>query len=103
MKSIAKRFLGMAVAALLAVVGVVALETKPQSANAADASRFDPGLIIRDSVFYDFATLTVDEIQRFLDSKVSNCIAKPTAPPCLKNYVMDTPAVTGEDGRCESL
>ncbi|MEY4980930.1 MAG: hypothetical protein RL174_268, partial [Actinomycetota bacterium] len=40
---------------------------------------------------------------RFLDSKVSNCIAKPTAPPCLKNYVMDTPAVTGEDGRCESL
>ena len=103
MKSFAKRFLGMAVAALLAVVGVVALEAKPQSANAADASRFDPGLIISDSVFYDFATLTVDEIQRFLDSKVSNCIAKPTAPPCLKNYVMDTPAVTGEDGRCESL
>jgi hypothetical protein len=103
MKKFAARLIGMAVSALLAVIGVVALEGQTQPAEAADASRFDPGLIISDSVFYDFATMTVDEIQRFLDSKVSNCIAKPTAPPCLKNYVMDTPAVTGEDGRCESL
>lgn len=103
MKKFATRLIGMAVSALLAVIGVFALESKSQPALAADASRFDPGLIISDSVFYDFATMTVEEIQRFLDSKVSNCIAKPTAPPCLKDYVMDTPAVTGEDGRCESL
>jgi hypothetical protein len=103
MKKLSMRLLGLAVSMLLAVVGVVAIESTEQPAVAADASRFDPGLIISDSVFYDFGTMTVADIQRFLESKVPNCIAKPGAPPCLRNYMMNTPAVTGEDGRCDSL
>ncbi|NBR26695.1 MAG: hypothetical protein EBU08_23550, partial [Micrococcales bacterium] len=35
-------------------------------AEALDGSKFDPGLIISDSVFFDFGTMTAEEIQRFL-------------------------------------
>jgi len=76
---------------------------KPQAAAAADASRFDPGLIISDSVFYDFGTMTVADIQRFLESKVPVCRDGDGGPKCIRNYVMDTPAKDGEDGRCEAM
>lgn len=102
-KAAVTRLIGLVATALLATVGLVAVAPSSSPAQAADASRFDPGLIISDSVFYDFGTMSVAEIQRFLNSKVPNCIAKPTAPPCLKDYVMNTPAVTGEDGKCESM
>ena len=102
-KSAVTKLIGLVATALLATVGLVAVAPVSTPAQAADASRFDPGLIISDSVFYDFGTMSVAEIQRFLNSKVPNCIAKPTAPPCLKDYVMNTPEVTGEDGKCESM
>lgn len=86
---------------VLSVLGLVALQAP--SAQAADASRFDPGLIISDSVFYDFGTMTVDEIQRFLESKVPVCKANDGGPTCLRNYVMDTPEKIGEDGKCASM
>jgi Spy/CpxP family protein refolding chaperone len=50
-----------------ALIGSV-LTAMPQSAQAAPpGSAFDPGLIISDSVFFDFGTMTVAEIQRFLE------------------------------------
>ena len=99
-KSGLNKLIGLAAAMLLAFIGVTALDSKPQSASAADASRFDPGLIISDSVFYDFGTMKVADIQRFLESKVPVCKAKAGDPTCLRNYVDDELDKPGEDGKC---
>jgi LysM repeat protein len=64
---------------------------------------FDPGLIISDSVFYDFGTMTVADIQRFLDGRVAACRAAADRPGCLKDYRLSTPGATGSPGRCESV
>lgn len=75
----------------------------PQKAEAAIASLFDPGLIISDSVFYDFGTMSVADIQRFLNGKLPTCNDDDGGPKCIRDFSMDTQAVTGEDGRCDSL
>ena len=105
-----KRIWAQITAVILLAVGLVALPAvselptvNPQAAVAADASRFDPGLIISDSVFYDFGTMTVADIQRFLESKVPVCKDGDGGPKCIRNYVMDTPAKDGEDGRCDAM
>ena len=97
-----RKLIAAAASVLLMATGFVALETAPASA-ALKGSMFDPGLIISDSVFYDFGTMTVEDIQRFLDSKVSACKDSDGGPRCIKDFVMNTPAIKGEDGRCESL
>jgi LysM repeat protein len=74
-----------------------------QAEAAPPGSAFDPGLIISDSVFFDFGTMSVDQIQDFLDSRVSDCRAEPDGPACLKDYVMDTPATQATEGRCEAI
>jgi len=97
-----KKLLAITSSALLVAAGFVALSSAPK-VEAAIASQFDPGNIISDSVFYDFGTMTVAEIQRFLVSKAPACNDADGGPKCMKDFVMDTPAITGEDGRCESL
>jgi LysM repeat protein len=64
---------------------------------------FDPGLIISDSVFYDFGTMSVADIQRFLDGRVAACRAAADRPGCIKDYRLSTPGATGSPGRCESV
>ncbi len=105
MKSPAFRLLALAMSALLGLLGISAIEaTQPtSSAVAADASRFDPGLIISDSVFYDFGTMTVADIQRFLESKVPVCKANDGGPTCLRDYVSDQLEKPGEDGKCAPM
>ena len=99
-----RRFVAIIVSAMLAFAGLTALQLgAQQSAQAADASRFDPGLIISDSVFFDFGTMSVADIQRFLESKVPVCKDGDGGPKCLRNYTMDTPAKPAEDGRCDAL
>ena len=97
-----RRLLAFAAVTLLATFGLTAFKSPEQSAQAATAARFDPGLIISDSVFYDFGTMSVDQIQRFLNSKVTKCAAT-TGPSCLKDYRMDTPAKEASEGRCSAL
>ena len=154
----------------LALIGIIALPAQQQPAAALSGSDFNPGLIISDSVFYDSGTMSIAQIQRFLDSKVSTCptdvypgstlkrgssgnavrfiqmklrlsqdgafgsatetavknfqkskqltetgvvneslwnmlkqVSTPDRPGCIKDYVIDTPAVTGSAGRCTSL
>ena len=99
-KSGLNKLIGLAATLLLAFIGVTALDVASPAANAADASRFDPGLIISDSVFYDFGTMKVSDIQRFLESKVPTCKAKAGDPTCLRNYVDDELDKPGEDGKC---
>ena len=82
--------------ALLAGLGLTAIQT----AVALDGKKFDPGLIISDSVFFDFGTMTADDIQRFLDSQVPVCGSSSTGMPCLKNYKTDTPEKTADVGKC---
>ena len=96
------RLVAILVSSLLVAIGFVALSAAPK-AQAADASKFDPGLIISDSVFYDFGTMTATEIQRFLNSKLPTCNDNDGGPKCIKDYVADTPAVEGEDGWCDSV
>jgi len=90
------------VSALLIATGFVAVAAAPK-AQAANAAQFDPGNIISDSVFYDFGTMTAVEIQRFLNSKLPTCNDNDGGPKCIRDFVTDTPAMTGESGRCESL
>lgn len=87
----------------LTVFGVVGIASEHEPAKAINGSMFDPGLIISDSVFYDFGTMSVADIQRFLDGRVAVCRAGADRPGCLKDYRLSTPGATGSPGRCESL
>lgn len=93
--------------AISAIVSIFAIGfnplARPPKAEAAIASLFDPGLIISDSVFYDFGTMSVADIQRFLNGKLPSCNDDDGGPKCIRDFKMDTQAVTGEDGRCDSL
>lgn len=102
-----------AIIGLMSVCIVYALAT-PQRANALDGSQFNAGRIIDDSVFYSDETMSVNQIQQFLNSKVPTCDTNGTqphwsggtraqhgttngAPPpyvCLKSYSQAVPAVT---------
>jgi uncharacterized protein with LGFP repeats len=55
---------------------------------AADTRLFDPGNIISDAVFSDWAAMDAGSIQAFLDSKGAKCVSG--AVPCLKDYRQDT-------------
>ncbi|MFM7014323.1 MAG: LysM peptidoglycan-binding domain-containing protein [Actinomycetota bacterium] len=98
-----KKFYAMVSAIAVVVVGIIAIPSERDSAEALNGSMFNPGLIISDSVFYDFGTMSVSDIQRFLDSKAGNCTTDPARPGCIKNFRLDTPAVAGSEGRCSPL
>jgi len=97
------KFWSMLLIAAMSAVGVVALESKNNSAEAANAAWFNPGQIISDSAFYAPGTMSAADIQRFLNGKVAVCRADPTRPGCLKDYRLSTPEVVGVAGRCASL
>ena len=93
--------------ALIAASLVVQPAVQAPAVAAPSASTFDPGLIISDSVFYDFGTMTVPQIQAFLDSRVADCKATNPAIDCLKNIKVDIPETpaTGpnEVGPCKAI
>ena len=85
----APRRIGL-LAALLAVVLIaplIAVSQAPAPAEAASAADFNPGNIISDAQFYNSKTMTVAQVQAFLNSKVPNCRAGYT---CLKDYRSDS-------------
>jgi hypothetical protein len=98
-----RSLVGLAATALLVAVGLSAMPAATSPAAALSGSMFDPGLIITDTVFYDFTTMSVDQIQNFLNSQVPNCKANFGQTPCLKDFHADTPAKTGENGKCTAL
>ncbi len=102
MFSSVKRSIAATVSLLLVVIGLTALGATSAQAEQ-NGKMFDPGLIISDSVFFDFGTMTVADIQRFLDSKVPICNANDGGPTCLRYYKQDTQAKAGEAGRCTAL
>ena len=92
---------------VLALSGVVGLNLPQQPAKALSGSMFDPGLIIGDSVFYDFGTMDAGDIQTFLDQQVPRCKLAPAAKvgdfTCLRYYRTDIPAMPAADGRCNAI
>lgn len=105
MKRAWQKFLGLTLSGVLALTGIFALEVQraEQAAAVTDASLFDPGLIISDSVFFDFGTMNAAAIQRFIESKQPTCNDGDGGPKCLRDYYTDTPEKAGEDGRCSPL
>ena len=83
MSSKFKRIIGAAVTALLAFIGLVAT-TAPS--EALSGSAFKPGLIISDTVFFDYGTMSAAKIQAFLESKVPVCLVDDGGPTCLRQY-----------------
>ena len=82
----------------LTIPPLVAQPWRAEPVSAATAANFDAGEIISDSVFYDYGSMTVAQIQRFLDAHVPAC--QSTAPACLDTYRLDTGARGGEAGLC---
>ncbi|UCR90342.1 hypothetical protein [Mycetocola spongiae] len=68
------------------------------SANAADLSKFDPAYIISDENFYNSGSMSEQDIQRFLESKVPSCR---TGNTCMINYRAST-ASRPADTRCSA-
>ena len=99
-----KRLWAMMTSVVLALTGVVGLQVNQQAAHALDGSKFDPGLIIGDSVYYDFGAMNVDQVQTFLENKVPKCKIAATDPfTCLRYFHMDVPARDAVDGRCSAI
>ncbi|MEL0261604.1 MAG: hypothetical protein VXA38_05735, partial [Aquiluna sp.] len=100
-----KRAIAVLTSAVMALVGLVSLSQPAQAAP--PGSAFDPGLIISDSVFFDFGSMTLDQIQAFLDSRVENCRAEDPAIDCLKNIRVDIPETPAteptEIGPCSAI
>src|SRR3954447_13332938 len=78
--------LGTLLLAVAVLVPVTQLLPAP-SAEAANASDFQPGYIISDENFYDPAAMSTAEIQSFLNSRVPSCRSGYT---CLKSYTQST-------------
>ena len=99
-----KRLTGTSLVLSVLLSGLIPLVLdEPESAAAADASRFNPGLIISDAAFYDYASMSVAQIQRFLESKVPTCNAREGEPACLRNYTVNSPAVEETPNNCTAM
>jgi len=102
-----KKFYSLAAMTALIATGLTSIHNPTEAVAAPPGSAFDPGLIISDSVFFDFGSMTVDQIQQFLDSRVANCRAEDLAIDCLKSVKIDipeTPATGPTDvGPCAAI
>ncbi|MFS0705490.1 hypothetical protein AB6N23_13295 [Cellulomonas sp. 179-A 9B4 NHS] len=78
----------VAVAVVTAGLTGAALPAGP--AAAADTSRFDPGNLISDAQFWDSTSMTVAQVQAFLDDKGRGCVPGPDGTPCLKDFRQTT-------------
>lgn len=103
---------------LLALVAVAGSLANSQTGEALSGSEFQPGYIIADSVFFNANTMSTQEIQSFLNSKVPTCDTNGTqpsgrsgyptraswgtangAPPpytCLKDYSQSVPGIAAD-------
>ncbi|MDM4762725.1 hypothetical protein QT381_06865 [Galbitalea sp. SE-J8] len=89
----------LAAGALVGVVPALVPDAAPAASAAPPASAFDPGNLISDSVMFDSGTMTADQIQAFLESKVPACSVSASAP-CLRDYRADVPAIKAVANRC---
>jgi hypothetical protein len=79
-----------------AAAGVSAPQLPGGPVQTADLSKFQPGNIISDAVFFRSSTMTEAQIQAFLQAKVPSCQSGYT---CLKDWY-DTSRTTAADAMC---
>ncbi|WP_448641004.1 LGFP repeat-containing protein [Geodermatophilus sp. URMC 63] len=80
------------VLAVLALLLTVTLSgDRDRLEETADLSRFQPGDIISDAVFFDGWSMSTADVQRFLDLKGANCRTGSDGSPCLRAYTQNTP------------
>lgn len=77
----------MAAVVLLVPLGLAAANASTSAPSQPDAGDFDPGYIVSDDTFYNADSMTVDDIQRFLDRQP--CIPS-GGVPCLADYAETT-------------
>lgn len=98
--------------------GVISLQ--PDKASALTGAEFNPGNIISDAVMFNGLSMTPDDIQRFLNQRVTRCtLGDPGKPPggiytdsrgvqyrlssaCLKDYREQIPAISA-DRYCSAI
>lgn len=95
---------------LATVFALGSLATFMPKSSALSGSDFKAGNIIDDALFFDGDTMTVTEIQNFLNAKVPTCdtnhaysgSANDSGAPytCLKDYRQNIPAKSAEDSLC---
>ena len=86
-----------AAVAVLATAVVVTVAGPAQPAAAVTGSQWQAGNIISDSEFYNPGTMTVGQIQSFLDAQVPSCASGYT---CLKDYTTRTTSHAAQSGLC---
>ncbi|MDB5175749.1 MAG: hemagglutinin-related protein [Candidatus Saccharibacteria bacterium] len=79
----------------LTVLTVVGLSTG--TGRALSGNEFSAGNIIDDAIFFNSSSMSVDQIQNFLNAKVPSCRSGYT---CLKNYTQDTQTRAAETQLC---
>lgn len=91
-----KKYIAFLITAILTILGV---NLVPSSSQAAEASQFNPGLIISDSIFFDGSSMASNAVQVFLEAKVPSCLSGYT---CLKDYRQSTPNMPSRAGFCSA-
>ncbi|MDY1004985.1 hypothetical protein [Curtobacterium sp. CFBP9011] len=88
----------LAVASVLVGFQIAGPTAGQQPANALSGSSFQAGNIISDANFYNGGSMTINQVQAFLDSQVSTC----TNSNCLRNgrYSMSS---RGADAMCAAV
>lgn len=77
-------------AALLAAGCALPSTTTVVTGSSTGGTEWDAGNIISDAIFYNSASMTVAQVQTFLDSVGPGC----DSPDCLRSLIMDTPPMT---------
>lgn len=89
------------VVAIVAVTSGAMMFVASPPSQAVGSSGWNAGYIISDANFYDGAAMTDNDIQNFLQSKGASCSAGQL--PCLKDFVMATPATPTEQNLCNAM
>lgn len=79
----------------VALVAATIVMTQPTEAKALSGSEFQPGNIINNENFFDYNSMTVEQIQAFLDAK-----GPATCNGCLREYVASTYDRPADPIRC---
>lgn len=117
--AVVKHYVQLVSLALVVVSGALLLI--PNNAEAVSGSQWRAGNIMDDSVFFDPNTMSANEIQAFMNSKVPSCdtngsqiysgnqtraqygasVGYPPPFTCLKDYRENTPSKPVESGLCQ--
>lgn len=90
----ARRVLAALATVIVVAAGlVVTTFATDQSAQAADLSAFDPGLIITDDLFFDGDAMSTTAVQAFMEAKAPSCISG-GGYTCIADYTASTNART---------